>query len=833
MAKGILVGLSLLLMILETAPPALGQCVLDWADGFAAPGMNDVVRALAVFDDGSGPALYAGGDFGIAGEVRATHIAKWDGTAWSALGSGTNDYVYALAVYDDGNGPALYVGGEFTSAGGVPARRIAKWDGVSWSALGSGMEGGPYPCRVYGLTVFDDGTGPRLYAGGSFTEAGGVPACGIAQWDGVGWSHVGGSMTGRVNGLTVHDDGSGPALYAAGNFSHAGGVPALDVAKWDGSNWSALGSGTGPWMAEAYALTALDDGEGPALYMGGRFETAGGINVNHIARWDGSAWSALGTGLGGVFLPEARSLTAYDDGSGPCLYVGGEFATAGGVNAHYVAKWDGSNWSALGSGMVGGTSWGPSVFAWAVFDDGNGPSLYAGGDFSTAGDVGAPYVARWDGTGFSALGAGNGMGNWVHALKVFDPPGAKSGPGLYVGGRFHAAGVISANHIARWDGASWSALGSGLNGDVFALTVFDDGSGPALYVGGDFGIAGEAGATHIAKWDGENWSPLGCGMNHFVFALTVYDDGSGPALYAGGFFTTAGGVEANHVAKWDGSTWSPLGSGMSGGWNLYVAALAVFDDGNGPALYAGGNFGSAGGVCVNHIAKWDGTSWSPLGSGMAEGQGPYPWVWTLAVFDDVTGPALYAGGDFRTAGGVSVNGIASWDGSTWSPLGSGLGTWGTARSLAVFDDGRGLALYAGGGFNTAGGVVVTGIARWDGTSWSALGSGFSYGSADALASFDDGSGSALYAGGDLMYAGGRASARIAKWACVGDLVLGDVNCDGVVDQFDIDPFVLALINAEAYELAYPDCDIRTADCNYDGAVDTFDIDRFVDLLTGP
>src|SRR5690606_2012417 len=107
-----------------------------------------------------------------------------------------------------------------------------------------------------------------------------------------------------------------------------------------------------------------------------------------------------------------------------------------------------------------------------------------------------------------------------------------------------------------------------------------------------------------------------------------FDDGSGvgPALYAGGYFTTVGGITANNIARWDGSSWSPLGSGM----NNSVYALTVFDDGSGtgPALYAGGAFTTAGGVTVNRIAKWDGSSWSPLGSGMSGS------VRALTVFDD-------------------------------------------------------------------------------------------------------------------------------------------------------------------------------------------------------
>ncbi len=106
-----------------------------------------------------------------------------------------------------------------------------------------------------------------------------------------------------------------------------------------------------------------------------------------------------------------------------------------------------------------------------------------------------------------------------------------------------------------------------MNSTVFALTGFDDGggSGPAIYAGGSFSMAGGIPANRIAKWDGTNWSPLGTGMNNFVQALTVFDDGSGggPALYTGGFFITAGGGPANLIAKWDGVSWSALGSGTT------------------------------------------------------------------------------------------------------------------------------------------------------------------------------------------------------------------------------------------------------------------------------
>src|SRR5207247_2034491 len=99
-------------------------------------------------------------------------------------------------------------------------------------------------------------------------------------------------------------------------------------------------------------------------------------------------------------------------------------------------------------------------------------------------------------------------------------------------------------------------------------------------------------------------------MNIAVHALAV----SGSDVYAGGAFTTAGGSAANHIAKWDGSSWSPLGSGIGGGsFPISVRALAV----SGSDVYAGGYFTTAGGTAAKFIAKWNGSSWSGLGSGIS------------------------------------------------------------------------------------------------------------------------------------------------------------------------------------------------------------------------
>src|SRR5579862_478872 len=161
-----------------------------WQSGFPINGTDGTVNALVV--DATG-AVYAGGQFAVAGDVAAANVAKWDGTNWSALGTGPGfGTVYALAV----NGTNLYVAGDIG---------VAEWDGTNWTQLG-----GTTDAAVLALAV----SGSTLYAGGSFTLFGAASVPHMAQWDGTSWSAVGGGTDSDVDALAV----IGTDLYAGGNF---------------------------------------------------------------------------------------------------------------------------------------------------------------------------------------------------------------------------------------------------------------------------------------------------------------------------------------------------------------------------------------------------------------------------------------------------------------------------------------------------------------------------------------------------------------------------------------------------------------------------------------
>ena len=530
------------------------------------------------------------------------------------------------------------------------------------------------------------------------------------------------------------------------------------------------------------------------IYVGGGFLTADDVIVNYVARWDGNAWHSLRGGLN-------NSVMALVFDSHGNLYVGGTFTDAGGdPDADRIAVWDGSDWSSIGGA---GSGLGSAVKAIAFDASGH---LVAGGDFTDAGgDPDADRIAVWNGSQWSSIGGpGSGLGGSVNSIAL------SSGGILVAGGNFtDAGGSATADHIAGWNGSSWNSIGGGLNNTVFALTFaangdlyvggsFTDAGGDAdadriaiwsspswrsvggagsglgwwvrsivfsdtgrLYVGGNFTDAGgDPDADGIARWTPTGWISMGgagSGLGVNVFALVIDDDGK---LVATGWFEDAGGDhDADNVARWEIGGWVPLssaalptGSGLKGS-----AVYALARDGAG-RLYAGGDFGDAGGdPAGDYIAVWDGSEWRPLGGPDSPLDG---YVYALAVND---AGQLVVGGDFFTAGGdPDANYIALWDGVSWSSLGGpGSDLDDKVNVLVIGADGR---LYAGGAFEDAGGDLDADyVAVWDGAAWGALVGPGGVPDGEIFELVFDAAGN-LYAGGDFSDAGGDPDADyVAVW----------------------------------------------------------------------
>ena len=703
-----------------------------WDRQFNMPGT--ATRNIALGFNGN--LLYTGGYSLSAGQIATNTVVNiFDGTNWTTIGEITGSSAATVIEEFAFLGNDLFVGGLFNTAGDVQASGLAKWNGKNWSAVG-GFSG-------FILTMTSDGT--NLYVGGSFTNCGGVLITNVAKWNGTNWSAM-------DAGIGYYDSAASQfvksllwrngQLYAGGAFTNAGNVAATNLARWDGFTWSQLGGGVpGTYSIFTGSPVSTMHFLGSDLYVGGFFTIVGGnVPALNIARWNGSSWSALGSGLKGPPNSSAvNTLTVL----GSELYATGNFTNAGGLTAR-VAKWDGVNWSSLGA--INGTG------SRAASNSG---SLYICGDFSVANfntpsNVIGNHILRWDGSTWNGVDSkpGKGTHTFVQALGW-------GSDGLYMGGAFNVIATTTASRISRWDGTNWFALGDGVAGPYNANSLAVraiKAQGSQLFVGGGFTTAGGLIANNVAAWDGNNWSTLGYGVDNTVFAVET----TGTDVYVGGSFTNAydfqfSGTLVNRIAIWNSSTgWLPLGSGVNGTVNAISAANGV--------VYVGGAFTTAGGNTANRVAIWDGANWSALGTGTAKGLSGT----VSAILVD--GSDVYVGGSFTTAGGIAAPAIAKWNGSSWSAVGQGMFHTSTASVGALAR--LGSYLYATGVFTNAGGSVITrNIARWDGTKWDSLGSGIGNESTSgasrggALAT----SGNDLFVGGIFETAGLADSGYIAHW----------------------------------------------------------------------
>jgi trimeric autotransporter adhesin len=704
---------------------ASSQCNQEWTPGFGERGLGGGLKALHVCDLGNGPHLYAGGNFGRVNNTLLNNISRWNGSTWEAVGLGFDAGVHALAAADLGAGVSLYAGGYFTLLEGNPTFNVARWSGTAWSSTTyNGSSGGKNGLKLM------PGTPPALY---------GISDNMLSRTTGGPWLPVATvPPTTSLTALEVFDDGSGPAPFVAGTFLTMGAAGYNRLAKWTGTQWVSLTSGCN---ADVNALAVYDDGTGPALYVAGSFTIAGGVPSKRIAKWNGVSWSQVG---GGIPSGQVWSLSVQDFGAGPVLVVGGSFATVGtSVAANNIATWNGSSWAALGAGVVG------IPRAYAVIDEGAGPQLVVGGEFLAAGGQAVNGVARWDGTSWHPMPDGNGFSSEFNSIQcsiVWDDGG---GPRLYVGGSISTAGSTVARGVARFDGSTWTSLGITTNPSIEGFAIYDDGTGPALYVCGNFTAINGIPLANVAKWTGTTWVPLGLGLSSRCYALEVVQ--SGPfagTLAAAGGFTNAGGAFSPRVAFWNGSTWlSTWPATTSLPFVTDAFALANFDDGSGPAIYAGGSSGG-----VSNTWKFDGIAWTAVPGGPGS-------VRDFQIFDDGSGPALFASG-------LGAMNFARLVGGAWSAVPGSAPA--DIMSMVSHDDGTGSALYVGAA--DIGGTTAK-PAKWDGVNFTPLGNGVGAVATpgydinvETLASFDDGNGPALYAGGTFKQAGPHRSTLFARWA---------------------------------------------------------------------
>ena len=269
---------------------------------------------------------------------------------------------------------------------------------------------------------------------------------------------------------------------------------------------------------------------------------------------------------------------------------------------------------------------------------------------------------------------------------------------LLIGGRFTQIDRSDARALATSNstGDHWHAPTSGgylaiAAADVRTIVKTPDGG---YLIGGSFTVGNTPG-TDIAYFDGSNWT--GYGASPFSFGANAVLQHTDGTIYSGG----------NGVYRRDGSAWTLLSTVASGiGATCYTLAELANGD-----LVVGGDLQVIPGGARPGVMRWNGSSWQPLGAGLASVAPPGNLVVAAScVRDD---GVLWVVG---TASSVAF--AANFDGTAWQLLPGPVN--GNLQAITVLPDGD---IVVGGEFDSIAGVAANSIARFDGTAWHAIGDG--------------------------------------------------------------------------------------------------------------
>ena len=355
-----------LLVLLQVIFGAFYCRAQTWYDvGGGVTWSNDLRRYYGIFamaNDTIHHYLYVGGAFDSAGHMPIENLARWDGKNWSGIGNFYDTVIFALCMYNDTlvigdyNGNVtfvdsagnilhqfssdgfinalavykneLYVGSDFDEINNVQTQGIARYNGTNWELVDSGMLNCCGNGENWALYVWNN----KLYAGGFFYQAGDSLANNIASWNDTTWAPLGSgtdTRSGFYNNGYIYGIGAyNNYLYVGGKFDSAGGVATNNIARWNGLKWDSVGGGTNnlPSLSGAYGLPFSFQTYNSNLYIGGELDSAG------ILKWNDTLFSCpdLGVHYGGVF--------AIDTFQG-ILYIGGSFDSAGNSLINNIARW--------------------------------------------------------------------------------------------------------------------------------------------------------------------------------------------------------------------------------------------------------------------------------------------------------------------------------------------------------------------------------------------------------------------------------------------------------------------------------------------------------------
>ncbi|MCC7389165.1 MAG: hypothetical protein IT431_10395 [Phycisphaerales bacterium] len=729
----------------------------------------------------------------------------------------------SVAVTELNGRPAIFGGGRIDSYYWYDQEQgVACWDGQAWGYSPGGLEAGEY----YTPRFSGDAARAVVYAAGGEMTVGGQDMSPIARWDGAEWVNIGSPFEASLIAPGPLDGHDSLAVLTGGLVDDAATV----VLRRDGQ-WHTLGSFT-PWQA-VNAMVWADLGHGEQLHVFGWFDDIDGQAIERAATWDGQAWQPFGGGVdmpilaavpynmgagSGVMLLGYTEWRFFDGGAWQAgsLEGGPEYsqflarATLAGEDVLLIHgpvsepgpirmwTWNGHDWTLLPGEFNG------RIDAACVADLGDGPLLHAFGQFTMVDDQFRLGGAAFDGRRWRPLAnADPGTVTGVNALlAVGDEGGPALGNRVFaLGGLFRSWHWLGA--VAEWDGAAWRSLGLDWDGAATAyhppILIADLGEGPRLIVGGGWGWTDEFQGLTIAAWDGHAWQSLDpLWQINGLAALAVFDDGAGPRLYAAGSARFDDGTSRG-LFRFVGDRWEPA---MPPG--VDVQYITVMDDGSGPGLYAcvsrGFDFGDGP---IGPVVRWTADGWEQVGN-------------TLTDMGQIGEATFLEQVEFTGRRTIAVQGIFQVEGGWWP-----------STQFAVLDDGVWRRefdylphhVWELRSFETPGGLVTVinnfdrdypeNIDIYEHGEWRTLPGEFDQYVRTLAFAEQDGQ-QTFYAVGGFESVGGVPSHRFARYGC--PPCPADFDADGDADEMDVAAFL------DLWTTGNP-----AADANADGWIDTRDM----------
>lgn len=588
-------------------------------------------------------------------------------------GSGLNGTVYAISFGKPGE---VFVGGALSQAGGgtLSINGLGRWKASQgWDDANGGLVqilyGGSqtYPGTVQSLAY--DSINDKLYAGGYFGDFVGSATTyqqrGLAVHNGSTWSLL--NSVGVPSGYSafsvnaLHLDLDSNALYIGGSFAkyttnYPNNPPANRIMKLNLStnNVSQIQNGITAGNS-VYSIASYKN----KLYFGGAFsELNDSIPANNFASWDGQELSQEGQGISSLYRL-VNELMEYQGG----VIVAGNFSSVGPLkDLTGLAFWDGQEWEDLGLRLH------PNAQKEIRALKRIGNKLWVGGNINGFGNSLSKGIGVFDlvtktwttfGTGLS--GSSSPM---VNAIEVFQGE-------VYIGGSFSSIDGVAANHLAKWNGANWSAVASFPTAYSDAVDAIYNQGDSLLYIGGQINsLNNDPDLSDLVIYDGSGFRSIWSGLINGRVRALAGDSASGTVYFGGDFFSQyypKGSNQAEDIF--------PMGAIVNGD-SIYQVDLSmstlernntfIYDievDAEGHLIF-GGRMAQIDGRAANHIARYHPQKGLGFfGNGIPVSANSTPVYSILA-----TANGYFFGGNFNFVSDIPASRIAYYSKDNFTPM---------------------------------------------------------------------------------------------------------------------------------------------------------------------